>query len=196
MIHVLGSLASLLFLLRFDQIVAHSILARPLLDLSANRQDLRAFDSLQARTNGASTSTALPLSCLRVTRLAKLIPTPFAVAGLKAFYSYLHASALGSWANQPPASHITVRYGRLQLHMESPLTTIPWHFVASFALNMLTAMVQQGVGLSMYDGHYSSLAICDLGNWGWDTFHASETGDTLVFVTLSIVPDPGNLLPK
>ncbi len=113
---------------------------------------------------------------------------------LMALYSTLHASASGSWASQPHSRKIAINYGRLQLLMESPLTTIPWEFVASFALEMLSAVVQAGdPGISLYTAYYASPASC---SGLWDAFYAATDAANLIFVTLRVLPDPGHVLPR
>lgn len=79
--------------------------------------------------------------------------------------------------------------------MESPLTTIPWEFAASFALEMLTVIVQHDVGVSLYDGYYSSPAICGLKQWA--AYFATAAGENLVHISLLLRDDPGHLIaPK
>ena len=76
--------------------------------------------------------------------------------------------------------------------MESPLTTIPWDFVASFAQEMLSSVTQQGVGISLYEGYYSSPAACGLKVWR--AYFATVSGENLVFVSLLLRPDPGHFI--
>lgn len=155
--------------------------------ITMNRQ---ALTSLQNRgSSGASNSHRDPLICLRFKGVTKILPLRAGATALTALYSYLHASASNSWANQPYLQSIIVNYGRLQLHMYSPLTTIPWSFVASFAMEMLQAIPRGNMYVSLYEGFYSSPASCA---GLWDAVYATAQGDNLVWVALRVVDDRGH----
>ena len=78
------------------------------------------------------------------------------------------------------------------LRMVSPLTAIPWEFVASFAQEMLSAVTQHGLAMDLYEGYYSSPASCGLNTW-W-AYYATASSENLVFVALSLANDPGHIL--
>lgn len=147
--------------------------------------------------NAASTSRHSPFSCLHFIETLHFIPglrdPKDPVPILMALYSTIHASAQGSWASQSPSRTIAVNYGRLQLLMESPLTAIPWQFVADFAWEMLSNVAQaDDPGTALYTAYYGSPTSC----YGlWEAYYAATEAANLVFVTLRVLPDPGHILP-
>ena len=154
---------------------------------SPNMHRSQALAPLHNRGTGASTSHQNPLICVRLNRMTRMIPLRAGATALTALYSYLHASASNSWASQPYPQSITVKYGRLQLYMYSPLTTIPWSFIASFAMEMLQAIPRGGIGVSLYEGLYNSPASCA---GFWEAVYATSQGANLVWVALTVVDDP------
>lgn len=170
---------------------AHGQSAGLAMNLSPIVHRSQAPAPLHDRGTEASSSHQSPLICLRLTRLTKILPIQAGATALTALYSHLHASASTSWVNQPYRQSITVNYGRLQLYMYSPLTTIPWSFVASFAMEMLQAIAMGGMYVSLYEGFYSSPASCA---GLWEAVYASAQGANLVWATLRVVDDPGHFV--
>lgn len=148
----------------------------------------RAFDA-------AATSRHSQFSCLHFTETQFFIdavgdPLPI----LMALYSTIHASAQGSWASQLPSNRIAVNYGRLQLLMESPLTAIPWSFVADFAWEMLSNIVQAGdPGIALYTAYYRS-PTSSFGQW--NAYYATAEAANLIYISLKVLSDPGHILPR
>ena len=67
-----------------------------------------------------------------------LLPIQEAAKVLNVFYSHVAFSALGSWAENTPRTWIKISAGTLVLLMTAAEgNTIPWKFVAWFALQML-----------------------------------------------------------
>ena len=66
--------------------------------LRLDSKDLRSRNALQERSDRASTSASLPLSCIRLIDFERIdiSKTQSSVRALTALYSYLYASAIGS----------------------------------------------------------------------------------------------------
>ena len=161
-----------------DQSAGLSIAPNPIIRRS------QAPAPLHNRDTEASSSLHHPLVCLRLVRLTNILPVQEVARALTALYSVLHAGASNSWANTPYPQFITVKYGGLQLEMDSPLTSIPWSFVASFAMEMLQAIPRGGMAVSLYEGFYSSPASC---TGLWDAVYATAQGANFVWVALTVV---------
>ena len=84
-----------------------------------------------------------------------LLPIEAAAKVLNAFYSSVALNALGSWASNTPRVWIKMTAGTLVLLMTSAQgNTIPWDFVAWFALQMLRYTECGYTGL--YTAHFSN----------------------------------------
>ena len=67
-------------------------------NLRLEPKDLGSHGALQERSDRASTSTSLPLSCIKLINFEKINPQNLqsSIRALTALYSYLYASAIGS----------------------------------------------------------------------------------------------------
>ena len=84
-----------------------------------------------------------------------LLPIEAAAKVLSAFYSSVALNALGSWASNTPRIWIKMTAGTLVLLMTAAEgNTIPWDFVAWFALQMLRYTERGYTGL--YTAHFSN----------------------------------------
>lgn len=57
---------------------------------------------------------------------------------------------------------------------------------------MLRSVSQHGVGVALYDGYYSSPAVCGLEPWM--AYFATAEGENLVVVGLGVVRDRGHFI--
>ena len=85
-----------------------------------------------------------------------LLPIEVAAKVLSGFYSSVALNALGSWASNTPRVWIKMTAGTLVLLMTAAEgNTIPWDFVAWFALQMLRYTERGYTGL--YTAYFSNL---------------------------------------
>ena len=84
-----------------------------------------------------------------------LLPIEAAAKVLSSFYSSIALNAVGSWASNTPRVWIRMTAGTLVLLMTSEEgNTVPWDFVAWFALQMLRYTDRGYTGL--YTAHFSN----------------------------------------
>ena len=91
-------ITSLLFLQSFSQPYDPKSTGCASVSLRLDSKYLGSRNALQERSDRASTSASLPLSCIRLIGFGILNPpqTQSSVRALTALYSYLYASAIGS----------------------------------------------------------------------------------------------------
>ena len=91
-------ITSLLFLRSFGQPYDLKPSRSVSVTLRHDVKDLAFRNALQERSDRASTSTSLPLTCFRLIKFEKINPLKMesSVRALTALYSYLYASAIGS----------------------------------------------------------------------------------------------------